>query len=227
MSRFIRMREMDNIITIDGPGGSGKSTVSRILAGKINFLYLDTGAMYRAVALAAKRDGIDFGDGPGLCGLCKMLDLRFDTNEDPPRLFLDNQDISLAIRGPEMDMLSSEVSAVKEVREAMVSLQRKIAKGAKLVAEGRDMGTVVFPEAGCKFFLTASPEIRAERRYRERVDRGESVSRSVVGEELKKRDRQDETRSISPLRPASDAIVIDSTSLGPWEVVEEIVTHLA
>ncbi len=221
------MREMDNIITIDGPGGSGKSTVSRILAGKINFLYLDTGAMYRAVALAAKRDGIDFGDGPGLCGLCKMLDLRFDTNEDPPRLFLDNQDISLAIRGPEMDMLSSEVSAVKEVREAMVSLQRKIAKGAKLVAEGRDMGTVVFPEAGCKFFLTASPEIRAERRYRERVDRGESVSRSVVGEELKKRDRQDETRSISPLRPASDAIVIDSTSLGPWEVVEEIVTHLA
>lgn len=218
---------MDNIITIDGPGGSGKSTVSRILAGKINFLYLDTGAMYRAVALAAKRDGIDFGDGPGLCGLCKMLDLRFDTNEDPPRLFLDNQDISLAIRGPEMDMLSSEVSAVKEVREAMVSLQRKIAKGAKLVAEGRDMGTVVFPEARCKFFLTASPEIRAERRYRERVDRGESVSRSVVGEELKKRDRQDETRSISPLRPASDAIVIDSTSLGPWEVVEEIVTHLA
>jgi cytidylate kinase len=227
MSRFIRMREMDNIITIDGPGGSGKSTVSRILAGKINFLYLDTGAMYRAVALAAKRDGIDFGDGPGLCGLCKMLDLRFDTNEDPPRLFLDNQDISLAIRGPEMDMLSSEVSAVKEVREAMVSLQRKIAKGAKLVAEGRDMGTVVFPEARCKFFLTASPEIRAKRRYRERVARGESVSRSVVGEELKKRDRQDETRSISPLRPASDAIVIDSTSLGPWEVVEEIMTHLA
>jgi cytidylate kinase len=227
MSRFIRMREMDNIITIDGPGGSGKSTVSRILAGKINFLYLDTGAMYRAVALAAKRDGIDFGDGPGLCGLCKMLDLRFDTNEDPPRLFLDNQDISLAIRGPEMDMLSSEVSAVKEVREAMVSLQRKIAKGAKLVAEGRDMGTVAFPEARCKFFLTASPEIRAKRRYRERVARGESVSRSVVGEELKKRDRQDETRSISPLRPASDAIVIDSTSLGPWEVVEEIMTHLA
>jgi len=218
---------MDNIITIDGPGGSGKSTVSRILAGKINFLYLDTGAMYRAVALAAKRDGIDFGDGPGLCGLCKMLDLRFDTNEDPPRLLLDNRDISLAIRGPEMDMLSSEVSAVKEVREAMVSLQRKIAKGAKLVAEGRDMGTVVFPEARCKFFLTASPEIRAKRRYRERVARGESVSRSVVGEELKKRDRQDETRSISPLRPASDAIVIDSTSLGPWEVVEEIMTHLA
>ncbi len=217
---------MDNIITIDGPGGSGKSTVSRMLAGKINSLYLDTGAMYRAVALAAKRHGIDFGDGPGLGGLCKMLDLRFDTNEDPPRLFLDNQDISMAIRGPEMDMLSSEVSAVKEVREAMVSLQRKMAKGAKLVAEGRDMGTVVFPEARYKFFLTASPETRAERRYRERVERGESVSRNTVGEALKKRDRQDETRSISPLRPASDAILIDSTRLDPWEVVEEIVTHL-
>jgi len=114
------------------------------------------------------------------------------------------------------------VSAVREVREAMVSLQRKMAKGAKIIAEGRDMGTVVFPEAGHKFFLTASHEVRAERRYRERLERGESVSRGIVEAELRKRDHQDESRSISPLRPAEDAIVIDSTGLIPEAVVEKI-----
>lgn len=223
----IRVSDMNNIITIDGPGGSGKSTISRMLARKINFLYLDTGAMYRAVALAANREDIDFRDGKRLGELCGLLDLHFDTDEEPPSLFLGNEDISMAIRGPEMDMLSSEVSAVKEVREAMVSIQRKMARGFKVVAEGRDMGTVVFPEAGHKFFLTASHEVRAERRYKERLERGEAVLRSVVEAELKRRDRQDETRTISPLRPAEDAIVIDSTGLDPEEVVEEILDHLA
>ncbi len=214
------------IITIDGPGGSGKSTVSRLLARKINFLYLDTGAMYRAVALAARREGVDPGDGKRLGVLCRVLDLHFNTDKEPPQLFMGKEDISMAIRGPEMDMLSSEVSAVKEVREAMVSLQRKMATGARLVVEGRDMGTVVFPEAEHKFFLTASPQVRAERRYKERLERGESVSRCDVETELENRDRQDETRSISPLRPAEDAIVIDSTDLVPEAVVEAILGHL-
>ena len=213
---------MNNIITIDGPGGSGKSTISRMLAKRINFLYLDTGAMYRAVALAATREKMDLADGKKLGGLCKSLDLHFNTDVEPPRLLLGDEDISMAIRGPEMDMLSSEVSAVREVREAMVSLQRKMAKGAKIIAEGRDMGSVVFPEAGHKFFLTASHEVRAERRYRERLERGESVSRGIVEAELRKRDHQDESRSISPLRPAEDAIMIDSTGLIPEAVVEKI-----
>jgi len=213
---------MNNIITIDGPGGSGKSTISRMLAKRVNFLYLDTGAMYRAVALAATREKMDLGDGKKLGGLCKSLDLHFNTDVEPPRLLLGDEDISMAIRGPEMDMFSSEVSAVREVREAMVSLQRKMAKGAKIIAEGRDMGTVVFPEAGHKFFLIASHEVRAERRYRERLERGESVSRGIVEAELRKRDHQDESRSISPLRPAEDAIVIDSTGLIPETVVEKI-----
>jgi len=213
---------MNNIITIDGPSGSGKSTISRMLAKRINFLYLDTGAMYRAVALAATREKMDLADGKRLGGLCKSLDLHFNTDVEPPRLLLGDEDISMAIRGPEMDMFSSEVSAVREVREAMVSLQRKMAKGAKIIAEGRDMGTVVFPEAGHKFFLTASHEVRAERRYRERLERGESVSRGIVEAELRKRDHQDESRSISPLRPAEDAIIIDSIGLVPEAVVQKI-----
>ena len=217
---------MNTIITIDGPAGSGKSTISRALAKKINFIYLDTGAMYRAVALAAKRRGISPNHGERLGNLVKSMDLYFKTDEDPPKLFLDKEDISMAIRSPEMDMLASKVSAFKEVREGMSHLQRKMASGLKVVAEGRDMGTVVFPGAGHKFYLTAIPGVRAERRFRERLKRGESVSKEIVESELKKRDRQDQTRSIAPLKPAEDARIIDSTQLTPEEVVEKIMEHL-
>ncbi|MBU1902344.1 MAG: (d)CMP kinase, partial [Proteobacteria bacterium] len=155
---------MNHIITIDGPAGSGKSTVSRMLAKRIGYSYLDTGAMYRAVALVAKRKSVDFRDGEGLGRVCRSLDLQFDREEDPPRLLLCGEDISELIRSPELDMLSSKVSAVGEVRQAMTDLQRKMAKGGRFVAEGRDMGTVVFPEANWKFYLTASIEVRAERR---------------------------------------------------------------
>lgn len=217
---------MQNIITIDGPAGSGKSTVARLLAKKINYLYLDTGAMYRAVALAASRKKINIKDGEKLGELCKSIDLHFEIDEDPPRLLLDKKDISLAIRSPKMDMLSSIVSGVKEVRDSMVDLQRKIAKGVQIVAEGRDMGTVVFPKAKNKFYISASPNVRTERRYKERLGRGESISKAVVDAELKKRDHQDETRSIAPLRPAKKAKIIDSTILTPEEVVEEIICHL-
>jgi cytidylate kinase len=217
---------MSDVITIDGPAGSGKSTVSRALAVKLKYFYLDTGAMYRAVALAAKRKGIDLTDGKRLEALCRSLDLRFVTDVGSPRLLLDGEDISVAIRNPEMDMLSSTVSAVREVREAMTELQHKMAKGVKIVAEGRDMGTVVFPEAQHKFFLTASPEVKAERRYKERQGRGESVTKELVEEELKKRDHQDKTRSLAPLKPARGAEVIDSTRLTVEEVVEKILRYI-
>ncbi len=217
---------MNQIITIDGPAGSGKSTISRILAKKIGYSYLDTGAMYRAVALVAKRKGVDFHDGKGLGILCNFLNLRFDKGGDPPRLLLGKEDISDLIRSPEMDMLSSSVSAVGEVREAMTGLQRKIAKGAAYVAEGRDMGTVVFPEADWKFYLTASIEARAGRRHEELLDRGETVLRDVVEADLKKRDDQDRMRPLSPLRPAEDALIIDSTTLTIEEVVEVMLNHL-
>ncbi len=213
---------MNTIITIDGPAGSGKSTVSRLLAKKLKFLYLDTGAMYRAVALLAKRKGIDFKDGKKLWKLCKSLDLKFETDGEDTKLYSGKEDISLAIRSPEMDMFSSTISAIEEVRVAMTELQRKMGKGGGMVAEGRDMGTVVFPDADYKFFITATPEVRAERRYKERIRRGESVSKEVLEKELRKRDAQDETRTIAPLSPAKDAKIIDTTTLNPDQVVDKV-----
>ncbi len=217
---------MNKIITIDGPVASGKSTLSRLLAKRLDYFYLDTGAMYRAVALEAKRTGIHEGDKQELQALCQNLDLRFQTDGEGPKLCLGDEDISLAIRTPEMDLLSSTISAIKEVREAMTGLQRKIGQQGKLVAEGRDMGTIVFPEAEYKFFITATTKVRAERRYKERIDRGESVSLEEVEKELEMRDHQDETRPIAPLRPAKDAKIIDTTTLNPDEVVEKILEHM-
>ncbi len=217
---------MNTIITIDGPAGSGKSTVSRMIAETLQFFYLDTGAMYRAVALQAKREGVDCGDSKKLERICEKIDLNFWMDGGCNKLSLGGEDVTLAIRSPEMDMLSSKISAVKEVRDAMKTLQRKMGSKGRMVAEGRDMGTVVFPDADYKFFITALPEIRAERRFKERQDRGEIVFMAEVAKELKKRDNQDTNRDIAPLRPAKDAKVIDSTALNQDEVVELILRKI-
>ena len=214
---------MAKIITIDGPAGSGKSTVSRLLAGRLKVQYLDTGAMYRAVAFQAKREGIDLKDREKISRLCRDLDLHFKTLDGTTRLFVGAEDISASIRSPEMDMLSSAISAIKEVREAMTLLQRKMAEPGGVVAEGRDMGTVVFPDADYKFFVNADPKVRAGRRHRERLERGESVSRGEVEKELRKRDDQDMTRALAPLVPAKDAKIIDTTNLTVEDVVEKMV----
>jgi cytidylate kinase len=211
------------VIAIDGPAGSGKSTVSRLLAARLGYLYLDTGAMYRAVALQAKRKNIDLKDTEKISRLCMDLDLHFRTLDGATRLFLGAEDISDAIRSPEMDMLSSIISAIKEVRDAMTLLQRKMAEQRGVVAEGRDMGTVVFPDAECKFFIDAEPEVRAGRRYRERLARGEMVSSQEVEQELRKRDDQDRTRALAPLVPAKDAVLLDTTNLTVEEIVEIMV----
>ena len=214
---------MAKIIAIDGPAGSGKSTVSRLLAARLGYLYLDTGAMYRAVALQAKRKNIDLKDTEKISRLCLDLDLHFRSLDGATRLFLGAEDISAAIRSPDMDMLSSVISTIKEVREAMTLLQRKMAEQRGVVAEGRDMGTVVFSDAECKFFIDADPEVRAGRRYRERLARGEKVSGQEVEKELRKRDDQDMTRALAPLVPAKDAILLDTTNLTVEEVVETMV----
>lgn len=214
------------IIAIDGPAGSGKSTVSRLIAKRLGILYLDTGAMYRAAALQAKRTGIDFSDGQGLYKMCMELDLRFAPDNENQRILLGNEDISADIRSPEMDMMASKISAVKEVRDAMTTLQRRIGDTGALVAEGRDMGTVVFPDADYKFFVTASVPERARRRHLERLGRGEAISIERVEEELKKRDAQDSGRAIAPLRPAEDAEIIDTTGTGIEEVIEGIIKKI-
>ena len=160
--------------------------------------------------------------------LCETINLRFVTRCDPPRLLMGDEDISEQIRNPEIDMLSSTVSAVKAVREVMCDLQRKISRSTQtgLVAEGRDMGTVVFPEARFKFLLTASLEERAQRRYKELTERGETVEMNTVMERLKERDYQDENRALAPLKPAPDAYILDTTGMGIEEVVQCIMNRI-
>jgi cytidylate kinase len=211
------------VITVDGPAGSGKSTVSRLLAERLSCAYLDTGALYRAVALKALREGIDTGDVAGLEALCGRT--RVTLRGGPggqTRVFVDDEDVTLLIRTPEVSMLASKVSAVAAVRQALLPIQRKAAADSGVVAEGRDMGTVVFPDAPFKFFLTASIEERSRRRYLELVEKDQGISVDNVREDVTRRDRQDSDRQVAPLRAAEGAIVIDSTNLGIAEVIEKM-----
>lgn len=218
------MRERP-IVTIDGPSGAGKTTVSRLLAVRSSFTWLDTGAMYRACALAARRVGLSWSDGKSLGHLCADLALAFRREGEDMRITLSGEDVSEAIRTPEISMGASEVSAHAPVREAMVALQRKMGEGGGVVLEGRDTGTVVFPDADARFFLDAVAAVRALRRYRE-WEAGKGKTYGEVLQEVIRRDIQDSTRRHSPLRMAEGAVYIDSTTLTAAEVVEEMLRHL-
>ncbi len=207
------------VITIDGPSGAGKSTVSRLLARRLGFTYLDTGAMYRAFALAAEHGKDDFGSY-NLASVLKDFRMSLQWKDGKTVIFIDCRDVSDEIRSPYITELASRFSAMEEVRELMVELQRKMAAGVSLVAEGRDMGTVVFPSARVKFFLEADLDERARRRFRELIDRGETVSLDTVRNDIELRDARDTGRSISPLRPAEDAFRIDSSRHSADEVVK-------
>jgi len=215
-----------HIITIDGPAGAGKSTISRLLARHLGYLYLDTGAMYRAVALAARRRGLNESDTSAIVKLANSVSLRFIGDPEDPKILLWDKDVSREIRTPEMDMLSSSVSKIPEVRQALVGIQRQMGLSHDLVAEGRDMGTVVFPHARDKFFLTASTEVRARRRYKERRERGEEISLDSVITEIESRDLQDSSRAVAPLRPSPEAIVIDTSEMDIGEVLEVILMEI-
>jgi cytidylate kinase len=219
------------IVAIDGPAGAGKSTASRRLAARLRFALVDTGAIYRTVALAASRAGIAYDDARRLEGLLPGLRIRFEPapSSNPaggPRVLLGEEDVSLAIRTPPMSLGASAVSAQPVVRAGLLDLQRRLAtapgnRGA--VLEGRDIGTVVFPDADAKFFLTASPEVRARRRFAELKEKGDPSTFEQVLAEQRKRDRDDSERAVAPLRPAPDAVVVDTSGIA----IDEVVGRLA
>jgi cytidylate kinase len=205
-------------VTIDGPAGAGKSSAARALARRLGFEFLDTGAMYRAVALAALRAGVGLDDPPALEGLLGRLRLEMP----PGAVLLDGEDVSALIRSPEVSAGSSVVAACGVVRQRLVAMQRAIAAGRNMVCEGRDQGTVAFPDAGCKFFLTAGSEERLRRRLRELESQGKPVDAGALRRQQAERDQRDAGREVAPLRPADDAVLIDSTELSLDQVVERM-----
>ncbi len=213
------------LITIDGPAGAGKSTISRTLADRLEYRYIDTGALYRGIAYEAKRNGVEPEDDAAVEKLCSGLQLDFVRTEKGLRLVADDVDISDEIRTPEITMLASAISARPIVRARLLDLQRDLGKEKGVVFEGRDMGTVVFPNADLKFFLDASTKTRALRRFRE-LKPGTNQSLEDVERDIIRRDKNDSTRSLAPLKAASDAIVIDSTELSIDQVVEKMMDCL-
>lgn len=206
------------IVTIDGPAGAGKSTAARELAGRLGFAFLDTGAMFRAVALAATRRGAALDDAVALAELLRGLRLEMPAG----RVLLNGEDVSDLIRTPEVSQGASRVAASAVVRPFLADLQRQIARGRDIVCEGRDQGTVVFPDAGCKFFLTADPEVRLRRRADELLAKGQPVDLDELRRGQAERDARDAGRELAPLRPADDAVSVDTTGLTFAEVVARL-----
>lgn len=219
------------IVAIDGPAGSGKSTVARALAAREHLTYLDTGAMYRAVTCAALERGVNISDADAVAALARGLDISLTAGAGGERLTVDGEDRTAQIRTPEVDVNVSAVAAVPAVRESMVALQRKAAEAGDVVAEGRDIGTVVFPAAEVKVYLSADPSARARRRAVQRQGgdtakdasaQADAAETAAIEAELVARDKADSTREASPLRPAADAVHIDSTDLTVDEVCDRI-----
>lgn len=208
------------IITVDGPSGAGKGTLSLKLAERLNWHFLDSGAIYRVLAIAALHHDLPLDDGIALAPLAAGLDVTFETLNSMPTIVLEGEDVTQDIRNEEVGAAASKVAAIPLVREALLRRQRNFAQHPGLVADGRDMGTVVFPHAELKFFLTASAEVRAERRYNELKDKGYDVKLSRLLAEIRARDERDINRSSAPLRPADDALVIDSSHMNASQVYE-------
>ena len=214
------------LITIDGPAGAGKTTVSKILAERLGYKYIDTGALYRGVAYEAQKAGIASDDDAGLGKLCGALDFKFEREENGLRLFSNGVDITGEIRTPDISMLASAVSARPVVRECLFTIQKELGREKGAVFEGRDMGTVVFPGAEVKFYLDASAKTRAERRFKELAGKKSSPTVAEIERDIKLRDTNDSSRTLAPLKPAEDAVIIDSTGLDIETVVNRMFSHV-
>ena len=213
------------LITIDGPAGAGKTTVSKRLAHLLGYIYVDTGALYRGVAVRAVAEGIAADDDDGLGKICNRLQLKFFRSGDNLRLLANGEDITEAIRRPEIAMMASAVSARPVVRTYLLKVQRDLGAEKGAVFEGRDMGTVVFPNADIKFFLDASVNKRAYRRYLE-LKANHAQSLEDVESDIRRRDANDSTRAVAPLKPADDAIIVDSSEISADEVVQYMLSHI-
>ncbi len=202
------------VVAIDGPSGSGKGTVGRMLARELGYQYLDSGALYRLLALAARWHKVAVDNVEGIAVLAAHMDISFDASgASEPKILLEGEDVTAVVRTEEMGAAASVVAAIPAVRKALLHRQRAFMQAPGLVADGRDMGTVVFPEADVKIFLTATPEVRAQRRYNQLIDKGENVSLAALVGQVRERDERDEGRQVSPLRPAPDALILDSSAL--------------
>lgn len=210
------------VITIDGPAGVGKSTVSKVLAERLSYLYLDTGALYRAVAYKFIAEGIPLADEVALQSFLRATAIRFENSCHRTRVFVNEEDVTELIRSEEIGLAASRISAIPIVRNALLHIQRNAAERGGVVAEGRDMGTVVFPDADVKFFLEATPEERIRRRYDELRLRGEVADYKRLAEDMAARDKQDRERPVAPLIAHPDAVVIDSTAKSVQEVVDSM-----
>jgi cytidylate kinase len=210
------------VITIDGPSGAGKGTVSTLLAKKLGWHFLDSGAIYRVLAVASIHHQIPAEDETGLLPLASGLDVNFETTENGVRVMLEGEDVSDIIRTEDVGATASKIASLPSIREALLRRQRGFKQSPGLVADGRDMGTVVFPEAQVKIFLTASAEERADRRFKQLKDMGHNVSMLRLLQDIKARDERDANRTFAPLVPAKDALVLDSTELNVEQVLEKI-----
>ena len=214
-------------VAIDGPSGAGKSTVAKAIAGQLGFIYVDTGAIYRTVGLAAQRAGVDSKDTPGVIAL--LPGIKVDITYDPvggQRMLLNGEDVSAQIRTPRSSIYASDVSAIPEVRAFLLELQRGMARRHSVIMDGRDIGTVVLPDADAKIFLTASPEERARRRHRELLEKGMETSYEEVLRDIAYRDAQDSSRETAPLRPAEGSVYLDTSELSFDESVAAVAALL-
>jgi len=210
------------VIALDGPSGAGKSTIARLLAQQLGYIYIDSGAMYRAIGWKVKQEGIDSSDEERLAELCLRTEILIRNDNSDPKVYVDGKDVSGMIRTQEMGMMASSVSKSPSVRARLLTLQRELGKNGGVVMDGRDIGTVVFPDAEIKFFLDASTEERGRRRYLELKAKGIDVELGRITEEIRDRDEQDSSRALAPLRKADDALLLDSTHMS----IEDVLTMM-